>query len=169
MIALTKNMRPQVDRIAIVLDGEVISAPVVNQVPLGKQFIDQRSATIPASHRPRQRADEPAGKPAQDRCDERRFPPLWVQPWCSKVCSPARSRCCSPSLFVLIYYRVAGFIAIIGLIVNTVMLFGVMAMFGFTFSLPGIAGMVLTIGMAVDANVLIYERLREEMRCRANP
>ena len=54
-------------------------------------------------------------------------------------------------------------IAIIGLIVNTIMLFGIMAMFGFTFSLPGIAGMVLTIGMAVDANVLIYERLREEI------
>ena len=46
---------------------------------------------------------------------------------------------------------------------NGVILFGVMAMFGFTFSLPGIAGMILTIGMAVDANVLIYERLREEI------
>jgi SecD/SecF fusion protein len=67
-------------------------------------------------------------------------------------------------LFVLIYYRVSGFIAIIGLIVNTIILFGVMAMFGFTFTLPGIAGMVLTIGMAVDANVLIYERLREEIQ-----
>ena len=66
-------------------------------------------------------------------------------------------------LFVLIYYRVSGFIAIIGLVVNTIILFGVMAMFGFTFTLPGIAGMVLTIGMAVDANVLIYERLREEI------
>ena len=66
-------------------------------------------------------------------------------------------------LFVLIYYRISGFIAIIGLTVNTIILFGVMAMFGFTFTLPGIAGMVLTIGMAVDANVLIYERLREEI------
>ncbi|NJM38423.1 MAG: protein translocase subunit SecF, partial [Akkermansiaceae bacterium] len=66
-------------------------------------------------------------------------------------------------VFVFIYYRFSGFVAIIGLIVNTIMLFGVMAMFGFTFTLPGIAGMVLTIGMAVDANVLIYERLREEI------
>ena len=66
-------------------------------------------------------------------------------------------------VFVLLYYRMSGFIAIIGLLVNGVILFGVMAMFGFTFSLPGIAGMVLTIGMAVDANVLIYERLREEI------
>ena len=67
------------------------------------------------------------------------------------------------SVFVLLYYRLAGIIALFGLVVNGVILFGVMAMFGFTFSLPGIAGMILTIGMAVDANVLIYERLREEM------
>jgi SecD/SecF fusion protein len=66
------------------------------------------------------------------------------------------------ALFVLFYYRFAGIIALFGLAINGVILFGVMAMFGFTFSLPGIAGMILTIGMAVDANVLIYERLREE-------
>jgi SecD/SecF fusion protein len=66
-------------------------------------------------------------------------------------------------VFVLIYYRTAGIIALFGLAVNGIVLFGVMAMFGFTFSLPGIAGMILTIGMAVDANVLIYERLREEI------
>jgi SecD/SecF fusion protein len=66
-------------------------------------------------------------------------------------------------LFILLYYRFAGLVALVGLVVNTVMLFGIMAMFGFAFSLPGIAGMVLTIGMAVDANVLIYERLREEI------
>jgi len=63
----------------------------------------------------------------------------------------------------LLYYRVAGLIAILGLIVNIVLLFGFMAMFHFTLTLPGIAGIILTIGMAVDANVLIYERLREEM------
>jgi SecD/SecF fusion protein len=66
-------------------------------------------------------------------------------------------------LFILLYYRFAGFVALVGLVVNTLMLFGIMAMFGFSFSLPGIAGIVLTIGMAVDANVLIYERLREEI------
>jgi SecD/SecF fusion protein len=67
------------------------------------------------------------------------------------------------ALFVLIYYHVAGLVALIGLGVNTIMIFGGMAMFGFTFTLPGIAGMILSIGMAVDANVLIYERLREEL------
>jgi SecD/SecF fusion protein len=57
----------------------------------------------------------------------------------------------------------AGIVALVALAINGVILFGVMAMFGFTFSLPGIAGLILTIGMAVDANVIIYERLREEM------
>src|SRR5439155_16546491 len=66
-------------------------------------------------------------------------------------------------IFVAIYYRIAGLVAILGLLVNIVLLFGVMSMFNFVLTLPGIAGVILTIGLAVDANVLIYERLREEM------
>ena len=65
--------------------------------------------------------------------------------------------------FMLFIYRLAGIVAIVGLIINISILFGAMALFGFTLTMPGIAGVVLTIGMAVDANVLIYERLREEM------
>ena len=67
------------------------------------------------------------------------------------------------SLFMLVYYRVAGLTANIALITNIIILMGVMCSVGTTFTLPGIAGVVLTIGMAVDANVLIYERLREEL------
>lgn len=66
-------------------------------------------------------------------------------------------------LFMTVYYRRAGLIAIVGLLVNIALLFGAMALFQFTLTMPGIAGIALTIGMAVDANVLIYERLREEM------
>jgi SecD/SecF fusion protein len=66
-------------------------------------------------------------------------------------------------IFVVIYYRFAGAVAIVGLIANIIILFGVMCMFNFVLTLPGIAGIILTIGLAVDANVLIYERLREEM------
>ena len=66
-------------------------------------------------------------------------------------------------IFVTLYYRFAGIIALLGLSVNILILFGAMAMFGFTFTLPGIAGIILTIGVAVDANVLIFERLREEL------
>jgi SecD/SecF fusion protein len=66
--------------------------------------------------------------------------------------------------FLLIYYRTAGLIALVGLVVNMLMVFGAMSLFNFTMTMPGIAGIVLTVGMAVDANVLIYERLREEMK-----
>lgn len=67
------------------------------------------------------------------------------------------------TLFMLFIYRLAGIVAVIGLVINMSILFGAMSLFGFTLTMPGIAGIVLTIGMAVDANVLIYERLREEM------
>ncbi len=67
------------------------------------------------------------------------------------------------SLFMLIYYRLAGLAANVALITNVVILLGVMCSIGTTFTLPGIAGGVLTVGMAVDANVLIYERIREEL------
>jgi SecD/SecF fusion protein len=66
-------------------------------------------------------------------------------------------------LFVLVYYNQAGWIANIALLVNLVLLLGVMASFGATLTLPGIAGMVLSVGMSVDANVLIYERVKEEL------
>jgi SecD/SecF fusion protein len=67
-------------------------------------------------------------------------------------------------LFMTFYYRLAGLIAVAGLVVNIAILFGALAIFQFTLTMPGIAGIALTIGMAVDANVLIYERLREEIR-----
>ncbi len=65
--------------------------------------------------------------------------------------------------FMVIYYHLSGLIAVLSLTVNLVLLFGLLAQFHFTLTLPGIAGIVLTIGMAVDANVLIYERIRDEL------
>src|ERR1043166_9020802 len=64
---------------------------------------------------------------------------------------------------MLVYYLIAGMVANVALIANIIILIGVMCSIGTTFTLPGIAGIVLTVGMAVDANVLIYERLREEL------
>jgi SecD/SecF fusion protein len=64
---------------------------------------------------------------------------------------------------VLFYYRVAGLVALAALAVEGVLLFGLLAMFGAVLTLPGIAGIILSLGMAIDANVLIYERLREEV------
>lgn len=65
-------------------------------------------------------------------------------------------------VFVIVYYRVAGVIAALSLLLNLLMVVGAMAFISATFTLPGLAGLVLTIGMAVDSNVLIYERMREE-------
>ncbi|WP_043529583.1 protein translocase subunit SecD [Litchfieldella xinjiangensis] len=67
-------------------------------------------------------------------------------------------------LFMLVRYKVFGLIANIGLAINLTLLIAAMSMLGATLTLPGIAGIVLTLGMAVDANVLIYERIREELR-----
>jgi len=66
--------------------------------------------------------------------------------------------------FCFWYYRIAGFVAMIGLSFNMLILLGMMSLFGFVLTLPGIAGIVLTMGIAVDANVLIYERMREELK-----
>ena len=67
------------------------------------------------------------------------------------------------AVFMIIYYRLSGLIAVAALILNIVLILGAMAAFNCTLTLPGIAGIVLTIGMAVDANVLVYERIREEL------
>ena len=65
-------------------------------------------------------------------------------------------------IFMVIYYRFAGIVAVIALVANMILLIGSMAFIQATFSLPGLAGLALTIGMAVDANVLVFERMREE-------
>jgi preprotein translocase subunit SecD len=67
-------------------------------------------------------------------------------------------------VFMLIYYRGAGINADLALILNLVILLGFMGFFGATLTLPGIAGVILTVGMGVDSNVLIFERIREELR-----
>jgi len=72
-------------------------------------------------------------------------------------------------LFMLFYYRGGGVIADAALVINVLLMLGVFAAGGFTLTLPGIAGVVLTLGMAVDANVLILERVREELRLGKAP
>jgi SecD/SecF fusion protein len=67
------------------------------------------------------------------------------------------------AIFMMAYYFFAGFVADLALLINGILIFGFMSLIDGTFTLPGLAGIVLTIGMAVDANVLIYERIREEL------
>jgi preprotein translocase subunit SecD len=72
-------------------------------------------------------------------------------------------------LFMLIYYRVSGLIANIAMVLNMLYMLAILAWFEAALTLPGIAGLVLTIGMAVDANIIIYERIREEIRAGKSP
>jgi preprotein translocase subunit SecD len=72
-------------------------------------------------------------------------------------------------LFMLIYYRLSGLIADIAMFLNIVFQLAILAGLGATLTLPGIAGVVLTVGMAVDANIIIYERIREELRAGKSP
>lgn len=67
-------------------------------------------------------------------------------------------------IVMLVYYKKAGINAVLALLLNTVLLIAALAYFGATLTLPGIAGIILTVGMAVDSNVLIFERIREELR-----
>ncbi len=162
MIALTAPMNAGRDRIAIVLDGRCISAPVVQQVPLGKQFqitgLNAQGEAVSLA----KNLMNPINNPLQ-LDEERTVSPTLGAAVVKQGVMSGVVGLIATFLFILLYYRFAGFVALVGLVVNTLMLFGIMAMFGFSFSLPGIAGIVLTIGMAVDANVLIYERLREEI------
>jgi preprotein translocase subunit SecD len=66
--------------------------------------------------------------------------------------------------FMMLYYQVAGVVADLAVLMNLLFLFALMALFEATLTLPGVAGIALTVGMAVDANVLINERIREELR-----
>lgn len=72
-------------------------------------------------------------------------------------------------ILMLVYYRFFGLVANIGLFLNLILLSALLSLIGTTLTLPGIAGFVLTVGMAVDANVLIYERIREELRHGLSP
>ena len=71
--------------------------------------------------------------------------------------------------FMILYYRFFGGVACVALVLNLVIIVSVFSIFQLTLTLPGVAGMVLTVGMAVDANVLIFERIREELATGAKP
>ncbi len=149
-------------QLAIIVDGEIISAPTLQTDHFGGTAVisgnfNQKSAFQLATllenplENPMTILSESAVSSAygQSSIDQGK----WV----------GIAGLAITTLFMLFIYRLAGLIAIVGLVINLAILFGGMSLFQFTLTMPGIAGIVLTIGMAVDANVLIYERLREEM------
>jgi SecD/SecF fusion protein len=161
MFDLTSKMRPGVDRLAIVLDGKVLSAPVV-QSSLGANFEISGMKDANEAKNIAAALLNPLKNPLLVE-EERTVSATLGKETVHQGITAGIAGLGLTLLFVLIYYRFAGIIALLGLTLNILILFGAMAMFGFTFTLPGIAGIILTIGVAVDANVLIYERLREEL------
>ncbi|MFZ0503811.1 MAG: protein translocase subunit SecD, partial [Chthoniobacterales bacterium] len=150
------------NQLAIVLDGEVISAPVI------QSEISNNSASITGNFTAQEAQDLASAlqNPLQTPVviDEVRSVSATLgQDSISRGLASGLAGLAATLIFVLIYYRTAGAVALIGLAVNGILLFGAMSLFGFVLTLPGIAGVILTIGMAIDANVLIYERLREEI------
>src|SRR5215471_1725195 len=149
-------------RMAIVLDGQLYSAPVIQSpIETGRGQItgqfDQKEAFELANV-----LENPLRAPLKLKASHRVDPTLGKESIRSGV-KAAIVGTVAVSLFMLVYYMVAGMVANIALIANIVILLGVMCSIGTTLTLPGIAGIVLTVGMAVDANVLIYERIREEL------
>ena len=159
----TADIVPGRDRMAHVLDGKVLSAPGFQSKNLGKQFIITGiSGGATEVERLSQQLMNPLENPLiieeQRQVSARRGAATIKQGIYAGIAGLLLTL-----VFITLYYRFAGIIALLGLSVNILILFGAMAMFGFTFTLPGIAGIILTIGVAVDANVLIFERLREEL------
>ncbi|GMT46168.1 MAG: protein translocase subunit SecDF [bacterium] len=152
-------------QVAIVLDGYVYSSPVVNdQIPNGRSSISGGRMSVEEA---KDLANIlKAGKlPAPAKIVEEAV----VGPSLGREAVKASMNSFALAFilvlaYMIVYYKKAGWVASLALIVNVFFLLGVLASLGAVLTLPGMAGIVLTLGMAVDANVIIYERIKEEMR-----
>jgi preprotein translocase subunit SecD len=150
--------------LAIILDGTLYSAPRINErIPGGRAVITGQFAVEEA--RDLAIVLRAGALPAPVTILEERTvgPSLGADSIRQGMIAIVGSAA-AVFVFMLIYYRLSGLIADVALVLNLVILLACMAAFGATLTLPGIAGIALTIGMAVDTNVLIFERIREERR-----
>lgn len=151
-------------RLAIVLDGKVNSAPVIrDRIPGGK---GQISGNFTAAQASDLALTLRAGAlPAPIKVIEQRtVGPTLGKDSIEKGVKSAVGGAGLIAIFMLVYYRISGIIAVIAVLLNLLISAGFLALSNASLTLPGIAGAILTIGMAVDANVLINERMREELR-----
>ncbi|MGI8481508.1 MAG: protein translocase subunit SecD, partial [Chthoniobacterales bacterium] len=149
-------------RFAIVLDGAIQSAPTIRDAIYGGdavitgRFGEQEARGLASV------LENPLQTPVSIEEERSVSPTLGMDSIRASIIAGLIGLALT-LLAVVVYYRFAGLIANLALIVNIVLLMGALTMFNFVLTLPGIAGIILTIGMAVDASVLIYERLREEL------
>jgi SecD/SecF fusion protein len=150
-------------RFAIVLDGVIQSAPVIRTAIYGGNAVisggrmDEQEARALASV-----LENPLQTPVSIEEERSVSPTLGLDSIHASIIAGLIGLAIT-LVCVLVYYRLAGLVADLTLVINLILLIGALTMFRFVLTLPGIAGIILTIGLSVDANVLIYERLREEM------
>ena len=154
---------------AIVLDGKVISAPTIQSHIAGGSGIITGSFTVEESTNLAILLRAGALPAELTFLEERTIGPELGQDSIDAGKVATLIAIVAVGLFMLASYGLFGVFANLALVVNLAMIFGVLSMIGGTLTLPGIAGIVLTIGMAVDANVLVYERIREELRVAKTP
>ncbi len=154
---------------AIVLDGQVVSAPVIqSHIPGGSGIITGRF-TVEETSRLAVLLRSGALPAEMDFLEERTVGPELGQDSIDAGRIAAIVAMVAVLVFMVASYGIFGVIANIALVLNVSMIFALLSLIGATLTLPGIAGIVLTIGMAVDATVLIFERIREEMRTAKGP
>jgi SecD/SecF fusion protein len=160
----TKAAQASNREIAITLDGEVISCPGVNEPITGGSSQISGSFTLEEA-KDLANLLEVGKLPAETRIiQESVIGPSLGAANINKGFGSLVITFLAILAFMVAYYAGGGVVAILALIINIFLLLGAMASIGTVLTLPGIAGIVLTIGMAVDANVIIYERIREELR-----
>lgn len=150
-------------RCAVVLDGLVYSAPtIINKIPTGSSRITGSSNMDEAKLL--EIVLKAGALPAPvDILEERTVGPSLGQDSITQGMNSGWIGYLVVAIFMIFYYKTAGSFADLGVLMTVILTFGVLSAFQATLTLPGIAGIVLSMGMAVDANVLIYERIREEL------
>jgi SecD/SecF fusion protein len=148
-------------QLAIILDGELYSAPNINEPILGGSCEISGSFDWKEAYELANVLQNPLEAPVRIE-EERGVDPSLGKDSIQSGVKAAVIGTVGVALFMLVYYLLSGLVANVALCLNIIILLGVMCSVGTTLTLPGIAGIVLTIGMAVDANVLIFERIREE-------
>jgi preprotein translocase subunit SecD len=149
---------------AIVLDNEVISAPVIREPITGGSGQISGSFTVQAANDLSILLRAGALPAPLTIIEERTVGPGLGQDSIEKGELAAYVGSILVIVFMLLTYRLFGVFANIAVAINVAMIFGILSLLNATLTLPGIAGIVLTVGIAVDSNVLIYERIREELR-----
>jgi SecD/SecF fusion protein len=152
------------ERMAIVLDGTVYSAPTIqSKIPNGRGIITGSGTQEEAKDLAI--VLRAGALPAKvDIIEDRTVGPSLGRDSVEQGKTAFMIATALVALFLFLYYRFAGLVADVALTLNIVFLLGILAYFHATLTLPGLAGIVLTVGMAVDTNVLIFERIREELR-----